>query len=153
MCWLMLECDCVILIWAGRSQCKGTSNGSYLYGSTPFGSGMSGGIYPGGAGATYGSYPQSYSQEYQYSTPFQSAAASTSAYYGHSPASAPTYYYNPSPSTSSTTPTTYGSASNPPIPGKDIMIFHTWFYSLPTSELIPFFWKLFRKLGIFTRRR
>jgi len=101
-----------------RGQCKGSSNGSYLYGGAPFGSGVSGGIYSGGSGASYGSYPpQSYNQEYQYSTSFQSSAASTSAYYGHSAASASSYYYNPSPSTSSTTPTAYASSTNPQIPG------------------------------------
>ena len=100
-----------------RSQCKGGTNGSYLYGGAGFGSGMSGGIYPGGAGGSYASYPQSYNQEYQYSTPFQPSAASTSAYYGHPAASASSYYYNPSPSTSSTTPTTFPTTSNPPIPG------------------------------------
>ncbi|XP_035715783.1 eyes absent homolog 2 isoform X2 [Folsomia candida] len=108
----------------GRAQsCKAT-NGSYLYGGAPFGSGMSGGLgYPGGTGASYGSYPQ-YHQDYQYSTPFQpSAAASTASasYYGHHhhpSASSSSYYYNPSPSaptTPTTTPTAYGSGSNPPV--------------------------------------
>jgi hypothetical protein len=107
-----------VLISGSRSQsCKGATNGSYLYGGAPFS--VSGGIYPGGTGSSYGTYPQSYNQDYQYSTPFQTSAASTSAYYGHHPASsASSYYYNPSPSTSSTTtPIAYGSGSNPPIPG------------------------------------
>lgn len=107
------------LISGSRSQsCKGATNGSYLYGGAPFGTGMSGGIYPGGTGASYGSYPQSYSnQDYQYSTPFQTSAASTSAYYGHPTASASSYYYNPSPSSASSTTPAYSSPSNPPISG------------------------------------
>jgi len=106
-----------------RTQCKGSSSGAaaYLYGSAPFASGTPG-PYPSGSG--YGSYPQSYQQEYQYSTSFQSSAASTSAYYGHTggPSS---YYYNPSPSTSSATPSSYPVNSNPTsIPGLSSLCIH-----------------------------
>lgn len=90
-----------------------------MYSGTGFGSGNSG-SYPG---ASYGSYahPQSYQQEYQYPTSFQSsAAASSSGYYGHSGASASSYYYNTSPSASSASASTYPVNTNPTIPGESI---------------------------------